>query len=75
MSQKKRRKTSAERKIDRAVGIATLYGPIPGERHKLWVIDQMLRALLGDGTPNYERVIANARKFEEGVDWDIGIPP
>lgn len=56
----------AERRemMNTAVRLATDYGWIDGDHHKAWVIDQMLRALLGD---SYGEVV--------GVDWDEGIAP
>ena len=38
--------TAADRCIS-AVSIAEEYGSIDGSHHKMWVIDQMVRALLG----------------------------
>lgn len=58
-----------------ALEIALQYGQIDGEHHKTWVIDQMVRALTGDG---YERWVKEARDGEDGpytYDWDKGIPP
>lgn len=37
----------AEAKIKRALDYAILYGTIDGSHHKMWVIDQMVRALTG----------------------------
>ena len=33
--------------VERAIDFAVRYGQIDGDHHKLWVIDQMLRALTG----------------------------
>lgn len=35
-------------KIKEAVAIGLRYGQVDGSHHRLWVIDQMLRKLLGD---------------------------
>jgi hypothetical protein len=62
-------------RIDEATGIGIRYGQIDGEHHKMWVIDQMLRALLGD---QYEATITESNKGEEGPNtyaWETGIAP
>lgn len=62
-------------KIDEAVGVAIQYGQIDGAHHRVWVIDQMLRLLLGE---KYDAVIAEANDGEDGpntYEWDVGIPP
>jgi hypothetical protein len=58
-----------------ALELAIQYGQIDGAHHKAWVIDQMVRALAGDG---YEKVVADACAGDEGpytYSWDEGIPP
>lgn len=37
-------------KIAKALSIAFQYGQIDGDHHKAWVIDQMVRALIGNDT-------------------------
>jgi hypothetical protein len=62
-------------RIDAAVEVAIRYGGIDGEHHKAWVIDQMLRHLLGD---TYEAVIAESCEGDDGPNTyvhDVGIPP
>jgi hypothetical protein len=39
--------SSAKAKIERALEYAGRYGQTDGDHHKMWVIDQMVRALLG----------------------------
>lgn len=62
-----------EEKIEKALDMAE-YGGFDGGHHKMWVIDQMVRALVDD----YDEWV---RKFEEGEDgpetysWDEGIAP
>jgi hypothetical protein len=66
--------TEAE-KIEAALDVAVQYGGIDGAHHKNWVIDQMVRALTGDG---YAQFVANAKAGEDGPDtyeWDEGIAP
>lgn len=38
---------SPKEKIDEAITVAVEYGSCDGAHHKMWVIDQMLRALMG----------------------------
>lgn len=55
-----------------AVKIAHQYAQIDGGHHKTWVIDQMLRKLLG--TKEYKAFV---RKYTTNgeYEWDIGIAP
>lgn len=56
--------------IEKAIEIGIRYGQIDGDHHRLWVIDQMLRVLLGE---KYDETIKEANGTE--YDWDVGIPP
>ncbi|GJD41278.1 hypothetical protein [Methylobacterium bullatum] len=61
--------------IRNAISIAVRYGGIDGDHHKAWVIDQMVRALSGDG---YDAIVVDAKSGEDGpdtYDWDEGTPP
>ena len=66
-----------EERINKALSIAWSYGQIDGSHHKMWVIDQMVRALLEneekyrDWVKTYEAPICN----EDYYVWDIGIAP
>lgn len=63
------------RQGDRAIDLAIRYGGIDGGHHKMWVIDQMLRALTG---VSYEQIIRESCDGEDGpetYDWDTGIAP
>ena len=64
------------KRIEEALEIADKYGWTDGDHHKMWVIDQMVRALTGD---TYSSWIEKHRTFEEEgevyIDWDEGIPP
>ncbi|MDB5716166.1 MAG: hypothetical protein JWO15_3563 [Sphingomonadales bacterium] len=65
----------ADTRIFDAVELAITYGSIDGAHHKQWVIDQMIRILLGD---EYEKTIANAKDGEDGPNtygWDEGTAP
>ena len=58
-----------------AVDVALEFGQTDGDHHKMWVIDQMVRYLVGD---RYEQVIAEYEAGEDGPDtysWDEGIAP
>ena len=68
--------SAPEERITQALGIAVRYGQIDGAHHKAWVIDQMVRVLVGG--ENYEQFIADSCDGEDGPDtygWDVGIPP
>lgn len=59
----------------KALDFAYKYGGIDGDHHKAWVIDQMVRALLGS---DYEQWVLDAKEGEDGAntyDWDEGIAP
>jgi len=55
---------------ERAVAVALRYGGIDGDHHKQWVIDQMLRILLGS---EYDAMIKHGRNGE--YPWEVGIAP
>jgi hypothetical protein len=64
-------------KIRKALEIAHRYGGIDGDWHKAWVIDQMVRALLGTKR-DYAAWVRDQKAGEDGPDtysWDIGIAP
>lgn len=64
-----------EENVTAALEIACRFGQIDGDHHKAWVIDQMCRALLGEG---YAAWVAEANSGDDGpeaYDWDVGIPP
>lgn len=59
-------------KIEVALAIAS---QPDGSHHKDWVIDQMVRALVGDG---YDRWVADRKNGIDGPEtysWDVGIAP
>ena len=60
---------SKQEKIDTAVDIMGEFGQVEGDQHKAWVIDQVMRALLGK---HYEGwVCSYIEAFD--TDWEIGI--
>lgn len=60
--------------IEEALSLAE-YGQLDGAHHKTWTIDQMVRALTGDG---YDQWVTDYCYGEDGHDtyvWDTGIEP
>lgn len=66
--------TDAE-KIDAALKLAFDYGGIDGAHHKMWVIDQMIRALTGDAYKERVAIECNGEDGPDTYEWDCGIPP
>lgn len=67
--------TRLEIQVKKALEIARSYGGIDGDHHKMWVIDQMVRALTGE---DYELFVKKSKAGEDGpntYDWDEGIAP
>jgi hypothetical protein len=70
-------------RINNALFIAKGHGQIQGTQRRLWVIDQMVRALTGceEGEPEteeYRRFIAEHNQGEDGpetYEWNTGIAP
>jgi len=58
--------------VAKAIKIAERFGMIDGAHHKQWVIDQMLRELLGE---RYEAWVAEMNSDPEYRPWDVGIAP
>lgn len=63
-------------RIESAAEVALCYGQIDGAHHKTWVIDQMLRRLLGS---RYAAAIAKYEAADDDPDedyeWDCGCAP
>ena len=62
-------------KIEKAIKIAWQYDQYDGSHHKMWVIDQMVRVLLGE--TEYKNFI-DAYQTPDGEDyytWDMGVAP
>lgn len=69
---------STEARIERALAVASAYGQVDGDHHKLWVIDQMVRELTGDEYEQWVRVYEGAEDDsdeEPEYMWDTGIAP
>jgi hypothetical protein len=64
-------------RIPQAIAIIEKYGGIDSGHHKQWVIDQVLRILLGS-PETYDAWIQSYRSGEDGpntYDWDEGVAP
>lgn len=64
-----------ETQIEKALKLASDYGTIDGGHHKMWVIDQIVRALTGTA---YDEWVAETEAGEDGsqtYEWDTGISP
>lgn len=65
-----------ETRMSDALEIAMNYGSIDGAHHKMWVIDQMVRALTSD--VGYVEFVYNAKGGDDEpgeYEWDGGIAP
>lgn len=64
-----------EERIKKALNYAWQYGQIDGSHHKMWVIDQMVRALLSE--EDYKEWVKSyeAPDGEDYWEWDMGIAP
>ncbi len=63
-------------RIADALAIACQYAQMPGENHRLWVIDQMVRALTGTEYPHWVLVATMDANGNEGAFvWQTGTPP
>lgn len=67
-----KRKMLADR-ITSALDVAYEWAGVDGGHHQQWVIDQMIRELLGNEA-NYSKWVAN---YENGgeYEWNAGIAP
>ena len=62
--------------INKALQLAFDWGQVDGDHHKMWVIDQMVRALLG---VEYAQWVEAYQEIDEEGEpqyfWDEGIAP
>ena len=64
-----------KQRIKLALIIAYEYGGIDGDHHQKWVVDQIVRALTGDG---YDAWVKRHNRGPEGphtYEWETGIAP
>ena len=66
-----------DKRIETALSFAWQYAQIDGAHHKMWVIDQMVRALCGSQEKYAEwvEVYETPLTSEEYYKWDRGIAP
>ena len=64
-----------DERINKAIEVAYQYGGIDGGHHKQWVIDQMLRALLGDAYAEWVKQWQDGEDGPDTYEWDEGIAP
>lgn len=79
--------TKLQMRIDAALETANLYGGIDGDHHKMWVIDQMVRALCGNDEAYDTWVMFHKfdtddpdlalRRYNVGdySEWETGVAP
>lgn len=64
-----------EEKIQRALELAFTFGGIDGGHHKMWVIDQMVRALTEDNYDEWVRIYQEGEDGPNTYEWEEGIAP
>lgn len=64
---------AATERIQDAMDLAWRFAQIDGDWHKMWVIDQMVRALC-ETEGDYKRWVAEYEEDGE-YEWDVGIAP
>ena len=69
--------TVIDDRIQNALNIAWDNGTIDGDWHKMWVIDQMVRALCGSEEEYNKWVMSYEEPLEDGdcYKWERGIAP
>jgi hypothetical protein len=58
-------------KVSLALDMAARYGCIDGKQYQMWLIDQMVRALTGDGYAQWVKYF----NCNSAVKWDTGSAP
>jgi len=66
---------TADERISDATDLAFQYAGIDGAHHKQWVIDQMLRKLLGSEEYGFWVLRWESEGVDETDKWDTGIAP
>lgn len=61
--------------ISKTLDVAYSYGQTDGAHHKAWVIDQMVRRLLGDGYEEWIKKYKHEDGDDDAYSWDEGIAP
>ena len=63
-----------EKRIADALEVIESYGGIDGDHHKAWVLDQVVRALTGDGYDEWIKEYED-EDGQEPDEWNEGIAP
>ena len=61
--------------IDKSVHLAFEYGNIDGGHHKMWVIDQMVKMLMGNKYDQFVKEYCNGEGGPNTYEWGTGIAP
>jgi 3-methyladenine DNA glycosylase AlkC len=65
-----------QERVHKAIKLAERYGAIREEHHQHWIIDQMIRKLLGKGSYQLWVERYNRESAVAGYEpWDCGIAP
>jgi len=67
--------SGALQRIQAAIAVAHSYAQTDGAHHKAWVIDQMVRSLVGDDYPVFVRDYCKGEDGPNTYEWDEGIAP
>lgn len=62
-------------KIQKTLDVAYSHGQTDGAHHKAWVIDQMVRRLLGDDYTEWIKEYKHEDGDDNAYTWDEGIAP
>ncbi len=62
-------------KIDSATDKIKCFGGIGGGHHKQWVLDQVIRHLVGDGYDEWVKQYEHGAEGPKSYQWDVGIAP
>lgn len=66
---------TSDDRIAEAMQLIFNYGGIDGAHHKQWVLDQVIRALAGDGYEQWVKVFEDGEDGPKTYEWDQGIAP
>jgi len=75
MGEEARRARCQQAEMEAALDFAHMCGAIDGAHHKMWVIDQMVRALPGAGYDEWVRLQRDGSDGPNTYEWDEGIAP
>jgi len=61
--------------VTEALALLHQHGGTDGGHHKQWLLDQILRALTGDGYDAWVKDYSNGEDGPQTYEWDEGIAP